>query len=404
MNEIEKEVKITKEEAKDLLEKTYNNLIQILHRYLVLKEEQYKIIALWIIGTYFHDKFYSYPFLFFNAMKGSGKSRSIKLITYLAKDGQVMLSPTEATLFRMTGTLGIDEAEGIANKEKASIRELLNASYKKGTKVFRMKKVKTATGSEQQVEEFEPYRPIVLANIYGMEEVLGDRCIQLILDKSDDASRTKLVEAFDCDEVVTNTLKMLKKCSLCSVVMKKNIYMEWNNYIINEHTTTLTTYTTTNTLTTQTTSTQYIEFFKLIDNSGIYGRNLELFMPMFLISNFISKDLVLENIEIAKKLIEDTKHEEEVENKDILLIEFIAGLDVGISDYYLVKDLTHKFKEQFDLLDDEDVNPKWFGKSLKRLNLIIDKRRRGRGIEVLTNSVKAKEKLKMFKNDTKKNL
>jgi len=404
MNEIEKEVKLTKKEAKDLLEKTYNNLIQILHRYLVLKEEQYKIIALWIIGTYFHDKFYSYPFLFFNAMKGSGKSRSIKLITYLAKDGQVMLSPTEATLFRMTGTLGIDEAEGIANKEKASIRELLNASYKKGTKVFRMKKVKTATGSEQQVEEFEPYRPIVLANIYGMEEVLGDRCIQLVLDKSDDASRTKLVEAFDCDEVVTNTLKMLKKCSLCSVVMKKNIYMEWNNYIINEHTTTLTTYTTTNTLTTQTTSTQYIEFFKLIDNSGIYGRNLELFMPMFLISNFISKDLVLENIEIAKKLIEDTKHEEEVENKDILLIEFIAGLDVGISDYYLVKDLTYKFKEQFDLLDDEDVNPKWFGKSLKRLNLIIDKRRRGRGIEVLTNSVKAKEKLKMFKNDTKKNL
>ena len=43
-----------------------------------------------------------------------------------------------------------------------------------------MKKKKTIEGEQQVVEEFEPYRPIIMANIWGMDEVLGERCIQLI--------------------------------------------------------------------------------------------------------------------------------------------------------------------------------------------------------------------------------
>ena len=39
--------------------------------------------------------------------------------------------------------VGIDEFEGVGGKEKTAIRELLNSSYKRGTKIFRMKKQKT---------------------------------------------------------------------------------------------------------------------------------------------------------------------------------------------------------------------------------------------------------------------
>ena len=59
----------------------------------------------------------------------------VQKVCKLAKDGNVMASPTEAVLFRTNGTLGIDEFEGVANKDKSSIRELLNGAYKKGIKI-----------------------------------------------------------------------------------------------------------------------------------------------------------------------------------------------------------------------------------------------------------------------------
>ncbi len=124
-----------------------------------------------------------FPYLFFNAMRGSGKSKTLRLVCKLSNDGNVMASPTEATLFRTFGTLGIDEFEGVANKDKGSVRELLNGAYKKGILIQRMKKTKGIAGEDYVVENFEVFRPIIMANIWGMEEVLGDRCLTLILEK-----------------------------------------------------------------------------------------------------------------------------------------------------------------------------------------------------------------------------
>jgi len=52
------------EENKNLLYDAYNNIKDLLRKYCDLKEEDYPIIATWIIGTYFHDQFHSYPYLF----------------------------------------------------------------------------------------------------------------------------------------------------------------------------------------------------------------------------------------------------------------------------------------------------------------------------------------------------
>jgi len=68
-------------------------------------------------------------------MKGSGKTRTLKLITDLSKDGEILLRPTEAVLFRTRSTLGIDEAEGLTRKGMEEIRELLNGCYKKDLKL-----------------------------------------------------------------------------------------------------------------------------------------------------------------------------------------------------------------------------------------------------------------------------
>ena len=184
--------KIKQDDAKIELGKAYEFIIKTLKEYVLLREEYYNLLAIWIIGAVNIKNFNTYPYLFINAMKGSGKTRLLKLVTKLS-GGDVLNSLTEAVLFRTEGPLGIDEFEGVNKKGGENLRELLNSAYKKGIKVKRMKKVKTITGEEQQVEEFDVYRPIAMANIWGMEEVLSDRSITLILERSAKSNVVNLI-------------------------------------------------------------------------------------------------------------------------------------------------------------------------------------------------------------------
>lgn len=376
----------------DLME-AYRNIIDILKEYLDLKEEQYNIIALWIIGTYFHDKFPSYPYLFFNAMKGSGKSRAMALITTLSKDGQMLNSLTEAVLFRTKGALAIDEFEGLSRKGNESLRELLNSAYKKGIKVKRMKQKKTDEGTEQVVEEFEVFRPIVLANIWGMENVLGDRCIQLILEKSSKNVVTNLIEIFREEEIVKSTVEKLVKCSLCRCSFSLEAYKKWNNYIKDKY----------NNNTNNTNYTYYInninytDTFKTISLMNLNGRELELSLPLCLIANEISEDLLKETTLTLKEVFHSKKEDEITDNIDVSLYDFISQEpESSAYKWESVNDLTRRFREFMDS-NEEWINTRWMGRALKRLDLAKEKRRVARGSSVILNYDKAKKKIRMFK-------
>ncbi len=377
-----------KEKNQELFLTTYRNIIDILKEYLDMKEEYYNIIALWIMGTYFHQKFPSYPYLFFNAMKGSGKSRTINLISTLAKDGKVLNSLTEAVLFRTNGTLAIDEYEGVGRKGAENLRELLNSAYKRGTKVIRFKKGFTKSGEEQVKEEFEVYRPITLANIWGMENVLGDRCITIVLEKSDNKEVTNRMEIWGEEEIVKETIKMLNQCSLCSVMFSTNTYREWNTFITHNYT-----YYTNNT--NNTNYTNYTQTFKSIKSMDLNGRDLELSFPLCLMASQISPDLLNITTLTLKSIFEAKKEEEIIENTDISLYDFFAST-LDSSELQSVKELTNKFRNFLET-DDPDINPKWMGKALKRLGLLIEKKRHSRGTLVKVNYPKAREKIKMFK-------
>lgn len=422
---------IDRQKLKQIISENYNHIQTVLEEYIDMSQEHKHIISLWVLGTYFHDEFESYPYLFLNAMRGSGKTRALKLITKLSKNGQVMASPTEAVLFRTEGALGIDEFEDVGKKDKSSVRELLNASYKKGIKIARMKKKKSEDGEQLVVEEFEPYRPIIMANIWGMDEVLGDRCISLVLEKSNNPLFTKKVEDFDNHNIIKHiqntfsTPKNTKKCSLCSVVTLENIYKAWNNYITQKYSpSTLYTYSTQLHYTTLTTlllpQQQKIDrkemeeiakrfeldkLFDRIDSADIEGRNLELYLPLFLISSIISDKSLLKTIDIAKGMVKEKRHEEETESCDVTFLEYISTKQSDL-EFYRVKDLTNEFKQSIEDDDDETkwLNSKWVGRALKRLLLITQKRRTAKGMEVMLNIKKAHEKLKMFryKNETPK--
>jgi hypothetical protein len=283
-----------------------------------------------------------------------------------------------------------------------------------------MKKQKGLDGENQVVEEFQPYRPIVMANIWGMEEVLGDRCINITLEKSENSLKTKLVEDFGGDfkncnytnytrKSVLTTLNSLVRCSLCSLCMKKNIAQKWNNYITTlNNTTTLSTSDYTNytkfsdNLDTEemieedsdfNIKTDFLPLFEKIYGTNIDGRNLELFFPLFLIASESGEDVLLKTIEYSKSVIENKKTEEITESKDVLVYHFVSGMDHS---WYNIKTLANNFKFFISEGENEFINVRWFGKALKRLNLVAKKRRLGEGVQVILDIDKAKSKKAIF--------
>jgi len=398
--------KISDEEIKEIMTTCYRNIIDILKTYCDLKEEYYSLIAIWILGTYSHSNFETYPYLFINATKGSGKTRLLKLIAKLSLNGDVSNSLREAVLFRTSGTLCIDEFEGITRSGNENLRELLNSAYKKGTKVKRMRKAKGLDGEQQVVEEFEVYRPIVLANIWGMENVLGDRCISIILEKSENKQITRKIEIFDYDPLITSTLNTLSSlttqktqkndqkngknpnwCSLCSVVTPEHCHQRWNDYVENKH------------IYTHITHTQYYTklhtLFRKVYDSDIDGRNLELSLPLFIVSFSLEEEILNNLIDTIKEIINEKKVEEFASNYDVSLIDFISQ-EPDESFYISITKLTNNFKN-FLQINEDWIKPKWVGRALKRLGLVKQKKRQRRGIEVLLDIKKAQQKIKMFK-------
>jgi hypothetical protein len=375
----------TLDKQKEFFTESYSKIINVLDKYMEMTDTNKRITTIWILGTWIHEQFESYPYLFINAMRGSGKTRLLKIIKSFSKEGALLNSLTEAVLFRTTGTLCIDEFEGIGKKEVGNLRELLNSGYKKGTKVKRMTKRKTLIGEEQIVEEFEPYRPISLANIWGMEDVLGDRCIQIILEKSTNKQKTRLMELWENETTFETTLNSLIKCSKCRCSYVKNISMLWNDYIYTNYTNNIT----------NTNYTNYTTFFSKLKDSEIDGRFLELSMPLFIIANIISDELFSLILNDIKEIIENKKEDSLVENTDISLIDFLSQ-ELDEDKFVTISELVRNFKGTIQS-NEEWLNERWMGRALKRLNLLIEKRRTSSGVMVKINYKKAQEKIKMFK-------
>ena len=398
-------VDITPEEMKATLYECHNEIIEVLKNYSDLPENSYPIISLWIIGTYIHKCFNTYPFLYLNATKGSGKTRLLKIIEALCWNGKLTNNISEAVLFRTAAdhTILIDEFENIGGKDKNVIRELLNSAYKKGAIVERMKKKKVDGNEEMVVEKFDLYTPVAMANIWGMHDVLGDRCIQILLDKSRQERITSLIEDFQNDPKIQNIKKKLGvvNVALHSVYRFQNTIYKWNYYINSNYIYTYT-YNTSNTDKTLNpdfvlTEEEY-KFFESVRKTGIKGRDLELFFPLFQIANSINQVLFDVVTRVASQEVAAKLDEEFVESRDVSVINFVAKMPENMN-YYNMTTLAREFKTYFEGEEEIDkwLNAKWLGRAFRRLKLVRDKRRLSKGIEVTLNITKAQKMLQGYK-------
>ena len=162
----------------------FQRIKEIYMKYAEMKEfEWYYILALWVIGTYFYSVFETYPYLAFDGIKGTGKSKATRITTRLSFNGILSVSISEATLFRdiesLRCTLGIDEAEALKDPEKGQmIRALLNTGYFKGAKVPRLEKTQKGIFLTRY---YETYSPKIIANTRGLEDTLDSRTIKVTM-------------------------------------------------------------------------------------------------------------------------------------------------------------------------------------------------------------------------------
>ena len=149
-------------------------------RYAVLGSGLPLVLALWNIATYMYDVFDAFPYLAITSpTKRCGKSRLGELIGMVCSKPLETVGISPAALFRTieqkSPTLIIDEAESLSIKSESSeaLREVLNAGYRKGKKVWR------CASKTHKIEQFNIYCAKVLILIGKLQDTLSDRCISV---------------------------------------------------------------------------------------------------------------------------------------------------------------------------------------------------------------------------------
>jgi hypothetical protein len=342
---------------------TYLKTKDILSKYLDTTNLNQDLLTTWILGTYFHEQFETYPLLIFMARKQSGKTRSLKLSSALSSgsDGSISTAITETSLFRhRTGAMFFDEMESISSKEKTALRETINSVYKRGNKIVRYIE-KKVNGERQYVEEcFYPFYPLGLANIYGFGDVLADRSLQIILQRSTKA-QTKLIEDFSTNPHI---VALRSELSNLNAEISKGIFSEWNYYVQNG----------------VTTNDDLRNIFEAISQTKLCGRPLELFFPLFVVADLFG--MLSRLIECSQEYMAQLEGEF-VDNVDDLLQNFMESANyVG---FVKLSKILLDFKKGMEQ-QEEWVNSKWLGRALKRLGLIEKKRLINGCVEVRINN------------------
>ncbi|MDF2841787.1 MAG: primase-like protein [Herbinix sp.] len=141
----------------------------------------YKILSLYTILTYYYELFDSIPYLYINGQKGSGKSVIGSGLHLFCFNAKMATDISDASLFRMTslegGTLILDEMEQLTSRKKGSESTMgivLKGGYKRASNVYRAD-VETTL----KTNRYDSYGPKVIINIFGLDDVIKDRCIQI---------------------------------------------------------------------------------------------------------------------------------------------------------------------------------------------------------------------------------
>jgi len=331
-------------------------------------QDYYDLLTLWTIGTYFFHVFNTYPYIYVGGTKRTGKTKALTLCSCLAFNAIFSANISTSSVFRLVQscrcTLLVDEVEQLANPERRQdFRSLLLSGYKKGGMVYRTEKDRHERHSP---EAFGIYSPKMLANIMGLEDVLEDRCIPIVMRRS---SNRAIV-----DREVTISHPVWQD-------IRDRLYVlfltYWGQVV------------------------ELSESFSVgCEGSACYeppegtgflsSRELELWKPILVLAQFFDKYLSSSGsyhaqptlptliFELAKRKSKERQVEEMTETGDNVLIQTLLAI-VTTDEYYSLKTIRTTMASRFTQ-EEKWLTNEWVGRALKRLGF-TDKRRVGKGTE-----------------------
>lgn len=324
--------------------------------FIEMKDEEYAVASLWAIGTYFHVIFNSYPYLYISGVKRTGKTKTLHLTKLISYNGVLSHNMSTSTLYRLVQnarcSLFMDEVERLSDpKAMKEFRCLLLGGYKKGSSVYRTEK----TTKEKLIPtRFNIYGPKALANISGMDDVLEDRTITIIMERSLD----KDIVDTDFDE--QDRCWMELRTRLASLFFKyhrevRMLYEGLSKAFSREK-----------------------DYSALPEElrgevrryrDMLSSRNREVWAPILTMALFFEKygvgglvDRIMKvaKIDISERLVEDTVTPEAILAESLLDIYDPAEM------WYPVSALAERFKEKMGL---SKADPRAVGRMLRRLGL-----------------------------------
>ncbi|MBI1935574.1 hypothetical protein HYS31_03975 [Candidatus Woesearchaeota archaeon] len=160
--------------------KLYKDIINIIKDYQELREEaEYHLVALWIIHAPIINFFCVTPYIHLLGGENSGKTNLMLICVRLTNKGELITSPTRATLFRSTHTnqnvLYLDEFENYDMQIRRDVLDVINSGYRKGAIVKR-----AAANNYEQIKSYNVFSAKMMASVNQLNiKTLKSRMIEI---------------------------------------------------------------------------------------------------------------------------------------------------------------------------------------------------------------------------------
>lgn len=178
----------------------FTRIISFLKKFIVVSDNFYYVLVLYILMTYIYVLFQVIPYLWLNGERGTGKSTIMKLLNKLCFNPLYCSNITSANIFRQIdndgSTIIIDEFEKMYGEDKQEIIKLLNQGFNKDAVVSR------CVGQNNQVKKFRSFSPKIMGGISNIDDVLFERCIKYTTEKVKGAKITRFRETKEQKEEI----------------------------------------------------------------------------------------------------------------------------------------------------------------------------------------------------------